>query len=146
MLSLSTLPKAKSFKRIKRRGRGNSSGKGAYSGKGIKGQKARTGGSHGLTYQGMKSRIMSIPKMRGFASMYHKKATINLDDMNVSFRVGEKITPKRLLRKGLISSVRFGVKILGNGEVNKNFVVAGCEVSQSARVKIEKAGGTIQSK
>ena len=145
VLAIHTIkPAAGSTHRKKRLGRGNASGHGTYSTKGQKGQRARSGGRKGLKLKGFKKLLLSIPKLRGFKSPYPKPAILNLKDLNKIS--DERITPKILLEKGLVSDIKNGVKILGEGEINRRVIVEGCELSKSAKEKIEKAGGSIKLK
>lgn len=141
-LSLHNLqsPNKKIRKRI---GRGNGSGTGTYAGKGLKGQRSRSGVS-GLKLKGLRARLMSIPKLRGFSSDQEKKAVVNLKDLENKFESGATISPKVLKKKGLIKTPRYGVKILGDGQISKSFVVTGCKVSAKAKEQIENAGGRIE--
>lgn len=135
-------------KTAKRIGRGGKRGK--TSGRGHKGQKARAGNS---TVPQMRETIKKLPKLRGHGK--NRAKTVNADKMpatvvNVAkiealMEAGE-VTPKTLVAAGVIASVRKkapAVKILGNGEVSKKFTVKDCQVSKSAQVKIEKAGGSV---
>ena len=136
-------PKGDANKSRRRVGRGNASGMGTYSGHGQKGQRSRTGGSGGLRLKALRKRVMSMPKLRGFNSMYPKAAVVNLDDLQNSFDAQAVISPKSLTKKGLVDSPRYGVKILGTGKLSKAFTVRNCQLSASAKEKIEKAGGKI---
>ena len=128
---------------IKRVGRGNASGKGTTAGKGGKGQTARTGGRNKLKFLGLKRLILSTPKLGGFRSLKPKAAVITLDQLNKAFGAGEKVTPTKLYKKGLVRSAGATVKILGAGELKKKLTVKGCQVSGGAREKIVAAGGEI---
>jgi large subunit ribosomal protein L15 len=142
-----TLHSLKSFpkKRRKRVGRGFGSGHGRYSTRGIKGQRSRSGGKAGLKLKGAKRRIMALPKIGGFKSIHPKPAIINLDKLADHFNEGDKVNPEILLKKGLIKKIKAGVKILGNGEINKRLIIEDCQISKGAREKIEKAGGLVSS-
>lgn len=130
--------------RRKRVGRGNASGHGTFSCRGSKGQKARTGGKNRLKQKGMRHLLLSTPKLRGFKSPYTKSPIINLNLLEKNFQDGESISPKILLEKGLIDTISQGVKILADGQLTKKLEIAGCQVSASAKEKIEKVGGTIK--
>jgi len=143
--TLSNLRIARGSRRTpKRVGRGSGSGRGSYSGRGIKGQKARSGGKKGLTRRAMKLQLQSKPKFSGFKSMYSKMATVDLDMLNRHFEAGEIVTPKRLLAKKLVESVRDGVKILGSGKLQKKLNVTVDAFSESAKRAILEAGGSAQ--
>lgn len=143
-LTLHTIkPFPNSRKKVKRVGRGLGS-TGTYSGRGQKGQRARSGGRKGLKILGMKKIIMATPKLRGFRSPYPKMIAVNILSLDKKFKDGERVTPKTLLKKGLVGKMRVAVKILGNGDIKKKLIIEGCAVSKSAKEKIEKAGGKIQ--
>ncbi|NQU83880.1 MAG: uL15 family ribosomal protein, partial [Parcubacteria group bacterium] len=84
------------------------------------------------------------PKKRGFNSLHDKPEVLNIKDLENKFDDGAKITPKALQEVKLVSKISKGVKILGNGETKKKFIVSGCDVSKSAKEKLEKAGGTVK--
>ncbi len=136
-LSLHTIKPAKgSVKKKKRVGRGNASGHGTYSTRGIKGQKSRSGVSN-LKRLGMKMTLMRVPKKRGFKSLKPKDQVLNLADINKNFKDGDVINPKVLLKKGLIDTVKIGVKILGNGDLKlKNLKFEGVKMSESVKEKL----------
>ena len=136
-------PKGLAHKTRKRRGRGNSSGSGTYCGRGIKGQKARSGVS-GLKLKGLRRRLLSIPKLRGFTSLRKKRATVNVGDLENYYDANAIVSAKSLIKKGLIETPRFGVKILGEGKISKSLTIRKVSVSDSAKAKIEKAGGKIE--
>lgn len=141
MLTLNNLQPAKgSTKHSKRLGRGNAS-RGTYSGKGQKGQRARSGGRHGLKMLGLKQIIRRIPKQRGFKSIYDKPAIINLDDLEQNFVNGEVVDVKILRDKDLVKNIKYGVKVLGSGKVTKALQVKAVGFSKSAAAAIIKAGG-----
>ena len=127
-------------------GRGGKRGK--TSGRGGKGQTARAGNKKRPE---LRDFIKRIPKLRGRGKNSNKtietKPTIvNLEAIEKSFETGEIVSEKTLLSKGVITTFEGRiphVKILGDGELTKKLSFQGCKVSASARVKIEKAGGTI---
>ncbi|MEK7607188.1 MAG: 50S ribosomal protein L15 [Patescibacteria group bacterium] len=132
--------------KTRRLGRGNASSRGTYSGKGQKGQRARTGGKNGLKLMGMRRMIQNVPKKRGFVSRYAKPAVVNLKDLSI-FAAGSLISPKELVKKGLVRDTGSGVKILGQGELKvEGLRFQDCEISLPAREKIEKARGVIEIK
>lgn len=143
-LSLHTLqapPRLSNRKRL-RVGRGDSSGHGSYSGRGQKGQSSRSG-SGGLRLKGLRRRLLSIPKLGGFTSLAGKKQAVNVADLEVAFAAKGVVDPNTLKAAGLIHDPKAAVKILGKGDLKKSLKVAHCLVSESARKKIEAAGGTI---
>ncbi len=134
-----------SIRKKKRLGRGNSSGKGTYSGKGLKGQKSRSGVSN-LKRIGMKQILLRIPKKRGFKSLQAKKECVNLFAIDQNFSNNNTINPQILVKKGLISNIKVGVKILGNGDLKlKGLKFEHLSFSDTAKEKINKAGGEIIS-
>lgn len=142
-LTLHTLKPADGSKRSKKRiGRGLAS-TGTYSGRGLKGQRARSGGRSGLQLKGIRQIMLSTPKKKGFNSGRLKPEVVNLSDLSKVFASGNKVTPKVLLEKGLISEGTRGVKILGNGSIAIKLTVTDCAISESAKKKIEDAGGNV---
>lgn len=133
--------KAKSDKRI---GRGLGSGKGKTGGRGTKGQKAR--GKIPVTFTGSLSLYKKLPLKRGKGNVKvsSKPKTVNLSALNV-FKTKTVVDITRLLEAKVISQkdAKKGVKILGNGEIESALTVK-IPVSDSARKKIEKAGGTTE--
>ena len=128
--------------RTKRLGIGESSGHGKTSGRGGKGQTARSGGSIRLGFEGGQMPLLRrIPK-RGFnnASFRTIYTIINVEQLN-AFDNGATVTPEALVEAGLADRLFEGVKVLGNGELNKKLVVKAQRFSASARDKITKAGG-----
>jgi len=114
--------------------------RGTTAGKGTKGQKSRSG--HRIR-PAIRDLVQRTPKLRGYANKPKKKSSsvINLD---VLAKInGLVVDKKSLLEAGLIRSVSVSVKILGKGEVAKAFKIEGLLVSESAKAKIEKAGGTV---
>lgn len=145
-LSLNNLqaPKGAANKKKKRIGRGNASGTGTYAGRGLKGQRSRSGGRGGLKVKALRTRLQSVPKLRGFKSLKKKEAVVNLSQLETAFEAQAIVSPKSLVKKQLIDTPRWGVKILGDGELSKSLTFKKVSVSQSAKEKIEKAGGKIE--
>ena len=141
-ITLHTIKAAKgSRKAAKRIGRGLSKG-GSYSGKGVKGQRARSGGRGGLQLKGIRHIMLSIKKSRGFKSLNEKALVVNVGLTAKSFPDGAKISPAALLAKGIIPK-NGNVKVLGDGSIAIKVILEGCNVSASAKEKIEKAGGSV---
>ena len=136
-------PKGDAKRKRRRLGRGNASGSGTYAGRGLKGQKSRSGVS-GLKLKGIRRRILSIPKLRGFTSLSAKNAVVNLGDLEKAFTAGAIVSPKTLVNKGLILTPRNGVKILSEGNLTKALTFRKVKASASAKEKIEKAGGKFE--
>lgn len=141
-LTLHTIKSPKGARKTgKRVGRGLSKG-GSYSGRGVKGQRARSGGRAGLQKKAIRHIMLSIKKNRGFKSLKAKLLVVNVGTLAKNFPDGAKITPKALLEKGLIAS-EGKVKVLGEGSIGIKVVVDGCAVSETAKQKIESAGGSV---
>ncbi len=137
--NLCATPEAKSRKRV---GRGPGSGMGKTSTRGEKGQKARSGVSISPWFEGGQSPLYRrIPK-RGFnnARFRIEFATINVSDLN-RFNDGDVVTPELLKEKGIIKKQLCGIKVLGNGTLEKKLTVRANRFSSSALTKIESAGG-----
>ena len=125
----------------KRVGRGSGSGLGKTSGRGQKGQKARSGGSINPVFEGGQLPLYRrIPK-RGFKNAKFKTvyATINVEDLNV-FEDGTVVTPALLKDTGLLKKQLDGVKVLGNGKLEKKITIQANKFSSSALEKIKEAG------
>ena len=125
----------------KRKGRGHATGNGKTAGRGHKGQKARSGGGTRIGFEGGQMPLARrIPK-RGFNNIFAKP----LDAINVSalekFENGAVVDTAALLDAGILSKCRYGFKVLGNGELSKNLTVKAAAFSESAKAKIEAAGG-----
>jgi len=140
--NLCKTPEAKSRKRV---GRGPGSGMGKTSTRGENGQKSRSGASISAWFEGGQSPLYRrIPK-RGFnnARFRTEFATINLSDLN-KFNDGDVITPEVLKEKGIVKKQLCGIKVLGNGTLEKKITVRAHRFSSSAVTKIESAGGTAE--
>ncbi|MFB3097459.1 MAG: 50S ribosomal protein L15 [Dehalococcoidia bacterium] len=129
----------------KRIGRGNAAGGGTYAGRGLKGQKSRSGFGLIPGFEGGQLRLIKgLPMTRGFNNKFKTYySLIKLEDLD-QFSAGERITPDSLQARGLLRNQRSPIKILGNGEVSKSLTVAAHKFTQSAREKIEAAGGTVE--
>ncbi len=130
--------------RTKRLGIGESSGHGKTSGKGHKGQKARSGGSIRLGFEGGQMPLIRRLPKRGFnnAAFHKTYAVVNLDDLN-QFEAGSSINEQMLRESNMVRGKVAGLKILGRGELNHGLTIEAHKVSDAARAKIEKAGGTV---
>lgn len=129
----------------KRVGRGYGSGRGGHTtGRGQKGRKAR--GSIRLGFEGGRTPLYRrIPHLRGKGNRpaAEKPEIVNLGDLG-DFKAGAEITPQVLVERDIIKGKSAaGVKILGMGQVEKKLVVKGCQVSATAREKIEAVGGRV---
>ena len=125
-------------------GRGHASGNGKTAGRGHKGQKARSGGSTRLGFEGGQMPLYRrIPK-RGFKNYNYKEIIgINVSKLDV-FENGTEVTVETLIEAGIIKNPRDGVKILGDGELTKKLTVKVNAFSKSAEEKITAAGGTCE--
>ena len=125
----------------KRVGRGTSSGTGKTAGRGQKGQGARSGGGKKPGFEGGQTPLfMRLPK-RGFTNFNKLEyAIVNLDQSN-TFEAGTVVCPKALKEAGLIKKELDGVKVLGNGTLEKAITVKAHKFSKSALAAIEAAGG-----
>ena len=137
---LNASPEAKTRKRV---GRGPGSGLGKTSGRGENGQKSRSGASIPAWFQGGQTPLYRRVPKRGFnnARFRTEYATINLSDLNKYFNDGDEVTPEVLKEKGIIKQQLCGVKVLGNGELEKKLTIKANRFSSSAVTKIESAGG-----
>ena len=125
----------------KRQGRGPGSGNGKTGGRGHKGQYARSGGKVRAGFEGGQMPLVRrIPK-RGFNNIYAKPLTaINLTVLNC-FENGAVVDAAALIEKGIIHDCPNGLKVLSNGNLTKNLTVKAAAFSESAKEKIEQAGG-----
>ena len=134
-------PAAGSKFSTKRVGRGIGSGTGKTSGKGHKGQNARSGGGVRPGFEGGQMPLYRRLPKRGFKNIFAKHyVSINVEDLE-KLENGTEVTAEVLKEKGIISKTLDGVKILGRGELTKNLSVKVAKYSESAKEKIEKAGG-----
>ncbi len=126
----------------KRVGRGVGSGLGKTSGRGEKGQKARSGYSHKPGFEGGQLPLYRRLPKRGFSNAMFKTkyAVINLSDLN-KFENDAVITPELLKEMGLIKNQLDGIKVLGNGTLEKKLTVKAHKFSDVAKEQIEKLGG-----
>ena len=125
----------------KRKGRGTATGQGKTAGRGMNGQKSRSGGGVRLGFEGGQMPLYRrIPK-RGFTNIWATEYTVlNVEDLN-RFEAGTVVTTELLKEVGLVKQVKDGVKILGNGTLEKTLTVQVEKFSKSAIEKIEAAGG-----
>jgi large subunit ribosomal protein L15 len=130
-----------SHHRRRRVGRGEGSGVGKTSGKGSKGQRARSGGNVRPWFEGGQMPLQRRLPIRGFTNIFHKNYTIvNLDVLS-RFPDNTIVTPKLLKSVGIIKKEKDGVKILGDGELDKSLIVKAHCFSKTAEAKIREAGG-----
>ena len=131
-------------KEAKRIGRGQGSGQGKTAGKGHKGQNARSGGGVAIGFEGGQTPLYKrIPK-RGFTNFTRKEyAVVNLDVLN-RFEDGAVVTPEVLKETGIVKKQLDGIKVLGNGKLEKKLTVKCNKISASAKKAIEEVGGTVE--
>ena len=129
----------------KRRGRGPGSGLGKTSGKGHKGQNARSGGGVNPWFEGGQLPLYRRLPKRGFSNAKFKVeyAVINLSDLN-RFEDGTVVTPELLKETGLVKNQLSGIKVLGNGKLEKKLTIKAHKFSSSAKEAIEKNGSKIE--
>ena len=122
-------------------GRGQGSGHGKTSGKGHKGQNARSGGGVAIGFEGGQTPFFKSMPKRGFTNFNRiEYAVVNLSDLN-RFDEGTTVTAELLKQAGIVKKQLDGIKVLGNGKLEKKINVACNKISKSAQAAIEKAGG-----
>ncbi|MGM0838813.1 MAG: 50S ribosomal protein L15 [Bacillota bacterium] len=137
-------PNEGSRKERNRVGRGTGSGNGKTSGRGHKGQNARSGGGVRPGFEGGQTPLFQRLPKRGFTNIHRKEyAIINLDALN-RFEDGTEVTPELLLETGLVSKLNAGLKVLGNGSIEKKLTVRAHKFSSAAKEAIEAAGGSVE--
>ena len=125
----------------KRKGRGCGTGNGKTAGRGHKGQKARSGGKVRVGFEGGQMPLARrIPK-RGFNNIFAKPLTaVNVSALNV-FDDGAVVDAAALIEKGVIANCKYGLKVIANGDLTRKLTVKAAAFSESAKAKIEQAGG-----
>ena len=128
----------------KRKGRGHGTGNGKTAGRGHKGQKARSGGGVRIGFEGGQMPLSRRVPKRGFNNIFAKP----LDAINVSaleqFEDGATVTVADIVAAGLAGKSKYGVKILGGGELTRKLTVQANAFSASAKEKIEAVGGSAE--
>ena len=125
----------------KRKGRGHGSGNGKTAGRGHKGQNARSGGGVRPGFEGGQMPLYRRLPKRGFTNVFaNEYVEVKLDWLN-KFEDGSEITAETLKEAGVIKKIKDGIVILGNGEITKKITVKAARFTQSAKEKIEAAGG-----
>jgi large subunit ribosomal protein L15 len=144
-------PNPGSTKATKRLGRGKGTGQGKTAGKGHKGYNARSGGGVRPGYEGGQMPLyMRLGKLRGphmkksmpIGPFRTSTVPVNVGRLAKAFEAGAEVTPEGLVEKGIVKNTRTPIKILGGGELDKALTVRMHMFSQTARAKIETAGGT----
>ena len=125
----------------KRKGRGHGSGNGKTGGRGHKGQKARSGGKVRAGFEGGQMPLVRRVPKRGFINIYAKPLTaVNVAVLN-KFEDGAVVDAAALIEKGIIAECPYGLKVIANGNLTKKITVKAAAFSESAKEKIEQAGG-----
>ena len=128
----------------RRKGRGMSSRKGCTSGRGRDGQRSRSGGNLRPGFEGGQLPLHKRLPKRGFNNPFSKEwSIVNVEDLN-EFETDSEVTPQDLIEKGLIKKINDGVKVLGDGSLDKKLTVKANKFSKSAVKKIEEAGGKVE--
>lgn len=128
----------------KRLGRGHGSGQGKTAGKGHKGQNARSGGGVAIGFEGGQTPIYKTLPKRGFTNINRLEyAIVNLSDLN-RFDDGANVNFELLKQAGVVKKRLDGLKVLGNGTLEKKVNVTCNKISESAKAAIEKAGGKVE--
>jgi len=132
-------------RKSKRLGRGLGSGRGRTAGRGTKGQKARAGFSMRASFEGGQLPLVKrLPEKRGFTNIFRTEYEfVNVGRLNL-FEPESEVTPQRLAEVRLIRSLRKPVKILGDGELQKPLTVRANRFTETAKRKIEMAGGRVE--
>lgn len=130
--------------RVKRVGRGTGSGHGKTSTRGHKGQKARSGGGVRPGFEGGQMPLQRRLPKRGFTNIFKKQyAIINVRDLNI-FLDDTEVTPELLQEAGLVKKFPDGIKILGDGDLEKKLIVKAHKISRQAEEKITARGGKVE--
>ena len=137
-------PAEGSRKERNRVGRGIGSGNGKTAGRGQTGQNARSGGGVRPGFEGGQTPLFRRLPKRGFTNINRKEyQVVNLDKLN-RFEDGTEITPELLLETGVVSKLKAGIKVLGDGKLEKKLTVKAHKFSASAKEAIEAAGGSAE--
>ncbi|MGD0354230.1 MAG: 50S ribosomal protein L15 [Dehalococcoidia bacterium] len=138
-------PPAGAKHKKKRVGCGDGSGHGTFSTRGCKGQKSRSGRDLRPGFEGGQLPIIKrLPWLRGFTNVAKiQYSVVNVGDLKL-FDAGSAVSPESMQDKGLVKSIKFPVKILGNGELERSLTVRANKFSATAKTKIEAAGGKVE--
>jgi len=138
-------PAEGSAKKPYRKGRGAGSGNGKTAGKGHKGQNARSGGGVRPGFEGGQIPLYRKLPKRGFKNRFAVVyTTVNVSSLDAKFSDGDVVDIEALIAAGVVKKVNDGLKVLGRGEITKNLTVKAAKFSESAKAKIEAAGGTTE--
>ncbi|MGK7912128.1 MAG: 50S ribosomal protein L15 [Synechococcus sp.] len=138
-------PQSGATRRKRRICRGISAGQGATGGKGMRGQKSRSGGGTRPGFEGGQMPLYRrLPKLKHFKLINHKTFSIvNVEDLE-QLKAGTEVTLQSLLDCGILTATDGPLKVLGNGDLTKKLTVKATAVTESAKGKIESAGGTVE--
>jgi len=125
----------------KRKGRGHGTGNGKTAGRGHKGQKSRSGGGTRIGFEGGQMPLARRVPKRGFNNIFAKPLTAISVARLEKFDNGATIGKDELLESGVLSKCKYGVKVIGNGDLTKKLTIRAAAFSESAKQKIEAAGG-----
>ncbi|MCP3922193.1 MAG: 50S ribosomal protein L15 [Desulfobacterales bacterium] len=138
-------PAPGSTKARKRIGRGVASGQGTTAGRGYNGQNSRSGGGTRPGYEGGQMPIHRRLPKRGFTNIFKKRySIINVKDLS-RFESGAVVDELALVKAGLVKGRYDGIKLLGEGDIDIALTIKSCKISETAKEKITKAGGTIEA-
>jgi large subunit ribosomal protein L15 len=142
-MNLHTLKTGNKRQARKRVGRGNGNNWGRTCGRGEKGQKSRSGSTIRPHFEGGQIPLFRRLPKRGFKSRNHKVfAIVNIRDLDTVFADGDTVNVESCIEKKLISTLGAGLKVLGDGQLTKKLTVTAAAFSDSAKQKIEAAGGS----
>ena len=143
--ALHTLKPAPGTRHVRKRvGRGPGSGTGKTAGRRVKGQKSRSGYSARAGFEGGQMPLYRRLPKRGFKNPFRKQfAVINVRDLN-RFEDGTTVGPELLMERGMVKKLGDGLRVLGDGELERKLMVRAHHLSRSAREKIEQAGGSVE--
>ncbi len=137
-------PTPGSNKKRKRVGRGMSSGNGKTAGRGHNGQKSRSGGNLPIDFEGGQTPLYKRLRKVGFKNPHRKTyAIVNIDSLN-RYDDGATVDPETMIKDRVVTKTLSGIKILGNGNLEKKLTVKANKFTASAEEKIKAAGGTIE--
>ncbi|ARJ50387.1 50S ribosomal protein L15 [Staphylococcus lutrae] len=141
-MKLHELKPSEGSRKVRNRvGRGAGTGNGKTSGRGQKGQKSRSGGGVRPGFEGGQLPLFRRLPKRGFTNINRKEyAIVNLDQLN-RFEDGTEVTPELLIETGVVKNEKAGIKVLGNGSLEKKLTVKAHKFSASAVAAIEAKGG-----
>ncbi|MDY6904211.1 MAG: 50S ribosomal protein L15 [Thermodesulfobacteriota bacterium] len=144
-MDLSQLSPADGSRKAKRRlGRGPGSGRGTTAGRGTKGHNSRSGGGVRPGFEGGQMPLHRRLPKRGFTNIFARPLTaVNIRDLG-KFESGSVVDAQALKENGIVKNIVNGIKLLGQGDIDRPLTIKVDKISQSARSKIEAAGGTVE--